>query len=168
MSSAPSRESNPESPPAEESDLFHDVRSEMRAMEEDLGFVRSRLRALFDPWAEGHGGAGRGHDLALAAVDLEDLGTHYEVRFDLPGIPKERVSVKVVGQRVEVRAEAPAVPTGRRVFLVRERAHRGYERTVELPAPVIATEVRATVELGVLTVSIPKTRQAAEHRIAIT
>ena len=168
MSSAPSHESKSETPPAEESDLFHDVRSEMRAMEEDLGFVRSRLRALFDPWAEGHGGAGRGHDLALAAVDLEDLGTHFEARFDLPGVPKERVSVKVVGQRVEVRAEEPETRAGRHVFLVRVRAHRGYERTVELPAPVIATEVRATVELGVLTVTIPKTRQAAEHRITVT
>ena len=152
----------------EGSDPFHDVRAEMRAMEEDLGFVRSRLRSLFDPWVESHGLSPRSHELALAPVDLEDVGTAYEVRFDLPGVPKELVSVKVVGQRVEVRGEVPAErATAKRTFVLRERAHRGYERVVEMPQPVIATEVQARFEGGVLTLSIPKTRQAAEHRITI-
>lgn len=156
-------------PVSDESDLLHDIRLEMRAMEEDLGFVRSRLRSMFDPWAESHGPSARSRDLALAPVDLADLGTAYEARFDLPGISKDRVSVKVVGQRVEVRGEVPDEKAASpRAFVLRERAHRGFERTLELPQPVIATEVAAKFDAGVLTLTIPKTRQAAEHRIAVT
>lgn len=153
----------------EESDPFREVRAEMRAMEEDLGFVRSRLRSLFDPWVESHGPTPHARELALAPVDLEDVGTAYEARFDLPGVAKEQVTVKVVGQRLEVRGELTVErPATKHGFVLRERAHRGYERIVELPQPVIATEVQARFEGGVLTLTLPKTRQAAEHRITIS
>lgn len=137
-------------------------------MEEDLGFVRTRLRQMIDPWFETHGGTVRGRELALPPVDLEDRGTTFDVRFDLPGIPKDRVSVKVLGQRIEVKAELAAESTAsKKSYVLHERAHRGYERVVELPQPVIGSEAQATFEAGVLTVSVPKTRQAAEHRIHI-
>ena len=154
----------------EEPDLFREIRAEMRAMEEDLGFVRSRLRSMVDPWVESRGPAGRHpHELTLAAVDIEDRGTTYEVRYDVPGTSKENIEVKVIGQRIEIRAEIPAPHVEpRHSFLMRERAHRGYERVLELPAPVIGTEVQATLDRGVLVLTIPKTRQAAEHRIPIT
>lgn len=156
-------------PVSEESDLLHDVRAQMRAMEEDLGFVRSRLRSMVDPWMETHGLTPRLRDFALAPVDIEDMGTAYEARFDFPGISKDRISVKVVGQRVEVRGEALEEKAGpKRAFVLRERAHRGYERVLELPLPIIGTETVAKFEGGVLTLTIPKTRQAAEHRITIT
>ncbi len=152
-----------------ESDPFQEFRAEMRAMEEDLGFVRSRLRSMFDPWFETHGLAGRAREFALAPVDIEDLGTSYEVRFDLPGIPKERITVKVVGQRVEVHAEGETERTvTKRSYVLRERAHRGYDRMVELPQPIIGSEVQAKFEAGVLVLTVPKTRQAAEHRISVS
>ncbi|HYK93282.1 MAG TPA: Hsp20/alpha crystallin family protein [Thermoplasmata archaeon] len=155
-------------PVSEEPDLFHDLREQMRAMEEDLGVVRSRLRTMVDPWLESRGLAPHSRDLALAAVDVEDLGTTYEARFDLPGVPREKVSVKVVGQRIEVRADAgEEKSTVKRSYVLRERSHRGYERILELPQPIIGTEVGAKFDAGVLTLTIPKTRQAAEHRIPV-
>ncbi len=152
-----------------EHDPFQEFRAEMRAMEEDLGFVRSRLRSMFDPWMEAHGLPASGHELALPNVDVEDRGTFYEARFDLPGIPKEQIAVKVVGQRVQIHAEAEASSTTTKPnFVLRERTHRGYERVIELPQPIIGSEVQAKNDHGVLTLTIPKTRQAAEHRISVT
>lgn len=161
-------ESKRERTTLQEYDPFQEFRAEMRAMEEDLGFVRNRLRSMFDPWMETHGVPAHGHEFALPSVDLEDRGTAYEARFDLPGIPKEHVSVKVVGQRVEVHGEVEEAKTvSKHAFVLRERAHRGFDRVIELPQPIIGSEVQAKYEAGVLTLTIPKTRQAAEHRIAV-
>lgn len=95
--------------------------------------------------------------LRTAPLDVTDTGTAFELTADLPGIPKEKLEVRVRGACVEIRGEqseaSDADGTG---FVHRERTYAGFYRSVELPEPVKAAEATASVKDGVLTLTLPK------------
>ncbi len=121
----------------------------------------------------GHLGAGtpRARAVALPArppVDVEDRGSDYEVRVDLPGVPKEHIDVKIVGQSLLVTGEArgPA-PAPARPYVLKERAAGRFRREIVFPDPVVGSQVQASFDNGVLTVRVPKVRPPVEHRVPI-
>jgi HSP20 family protein len=103
------------------------------------------------------------------ATDIADLGTSYEVRADLPGFSKEKIEVRVRGRVLELKAEQVAASEERngKQYLRQERSIRSVERAFELPEPVVADQVKARYENGVLTVSIPKAHPAADQKVAV-
>lgn len=96
--------------------------------------------------------------LRAARTDVKDLGDSFQILAELPGIPKEKLEIRVRGNEVEIRAESEeAVTEGTAPkFLVRERRHRGFLRTVELPEPVVGPKAQASLKDGVLTLELPK------------
>ncbi len=95
--------------------------------------------------------------LRAARMDIEETPRAYRLAVEVPGIPKESLSVTVRSNTVEVRGEfatgdAEAAPN----YLRRERGYAGFFRSVELPEPVLAEKGVAKVEHGVLTLELPK------------
>ena len=95
--------------------------------------------------------------LRTARLDVEETPSAYRLRVEVPGIPKEHLSVTVRENTVEVRGEVAAskeetTPT----YLRRERGSAGFYRSVELPEPVVAEKAVAKVEHGVLSLELPK------------
>ena len=74
----------------------------------------------------------------------------------LPGVAKDDVSITVEQNTITVSAkrELPAIEGYE--LRARERRAFAFERTFELPAPIAADKVEASLENGVLTVSLPK------------
>ena len=106
-----------------------------------------------------------------AASDLKDTGKSFEITAELPGIPKERLDVRIRGNSVELRAEQKQ-ETERKEdgFLHRERAYHGFYRAFELPEPVVAEKANARLENGVLHLELPKlapTPPAGEVRVKV-
>ena len=101
-----------------------------------------------------------------ALTDVVDRGTAYLVRTDLPGIPKEKIDVRVNGNVVTIRAE-PAEEKDEAAYVYRERSLRQLERTVELPEPVLAADVKAEYKDGVLSLELPKARPVTEQKVPV-
>jgi len=98
-------------------------------------------------------------ELGLRAprMDVTDAGSSYKVVAEIPGIPKEKLDIRVRGTAVEIRGESAAETEEKRPqYLHRERTYAGYYRAFELPEPVVASEAKATVADGVLDLELPK------------
>lgn len=108
--------------------------------------------------------AGRGAFPPL--TDVEDKGTVYSIRTDLPGIPKEKIDVRVNGSVVIIRAESTEENDGP-AYLYRERSLRSFERSIELPEPVVAADVKAEYKDGVLSLEVPKAHPATEQKVTV-
>ena len=92
-----------------------------------------------------------------ARTDVTDTGSSYKVVAEVPGIPKEKLDIRVRGTSVEIRGEnAEKSETKEGEFVHRERTYAGYYRRLELPETVVATEAKAKVENGLLELELPK------------
>lgn len=100
-------------------------------------------------------------------MDLSDNGDEYMVRFDLPGIDKSNITVKLEDRVLTVQGgtmEERAEKQGGRVIRTERRSGQ-FSRSVMLPGPVRSEGMKANYENGVLTIRIPKAEQAVGQKI---
>jgi len=103
-------------------------------------------------------------------TDVTDTGTAYKVVAEIPGIPKEKLDIRVRGATVEIRAEHEAEKEEKEErYLRRERTYSGYYRAFELPEPVVAADAKAKVQDGVLELELPKqTPTPSEEEVKVS
>jgi len=96
-------------------------------------------------------------NLRAAPTDITDNGKSFKVVAEIPGIPKEKLEVRIRGSTVEIRGESEKREEKTQgEFVHRERTYQGYYRSMELPEPVVAGEAKATVKDGILELDLPK------------
>jgi len=104
-------------------------------------------------------------------TDVTDTGRSYRVVAEVPGIPKEKLDIRIRGTAVEIRGENEAASeTKEEQVLRRERTYANYYRAIELPEPVVAADAKATVTNGVLELELPKqvpTAAESEVKVAV-
>jgi HSP20 family protein len=92
----------------------------------------------------------------LARTDLLETPESFRIVAELPGITKEQLELEVEGTTVAIQARAPSIPLEGTQFLHKERRRASFQRYIELPEPVVAGQVKATLKEGLLTVVLPK------------
>lgn len=103
----------------------------------------------------------------LPPVDVIEDGTGITLYADLPGVPREQLSLRVDGDRLAIEAELHLplpegmTPTHAEVTLQR------YRRTFTLSKELDADKVAAELSHGVLRVRIPKAAHAQPRRISV-
>lgn len=103
----------------------------------------------------------------LPPVDVVEDSTGITLYADLPGVPKDRLSVRVEGDQLQIEAEAVlTVPEGMSPTHA-EVALSRYRRTFTLSKELDADKVGAELAQGVLRVRIPKAEHAQPRRIAV-
>lgn len=101
-------------------------------------------------------------------LTIEQTEDRIELRLEAPGISAEDIALEVDGRRLELRFEAPASkPEEGERYQLRERRTKPFERTLELPWEVEFEAVEARLELGVLSVALPRAASAGARRVAI-
>jgi HSP20 family protein len=104
---------------------------------------------------------------AWPATNVFETKESFVVRADVPGLADSDLSVSVEEEALIIRGERKLpVPEGYRVHL-RERAPVAFTRKLPLPARVDADAVSAALEEGVLTIILPKAREALPRQIAV-
>jgi len=89
-------------------------------------------------------------------VDVLDAGGAVEVRADLPGVAREDVDLRLAGGTLHLAADAPVDAPEDATYVTQERTRNRLDRAVDLPVPVEAEAVTASLTDGVLTVTLPK------------
>ncbi len=106
-----------------------------------------------------------------ARTDVADTGSAYKIVAEVPGIPKDRLDIRVRGSSVEIRGEnSEKTESKDGAFVHRERTYAGYYRLLELPESVVATAAKAKVENGLLELELPKehpTPETGEVKVAV-
>jgi HSP20 family protein len=109
----------------------------------------------------------RGVRLAWPPTNVYETKEAFVVRAEVPGLTEGDVSVSVEDEALVLRGERKTeVPAGYHVHL-RERAPIAFTRKLPLPVRVDADAVTATLKDGVLTVTLPKSRDALPRQIAV-
>ena len=103
------------------------------------------------------------------AMDVQDLEKSYELAFSLPGFEKENITISVKNNTLTLKATKAEVKEDEGVkYLAREIARGSYERDIELPENVNTDKISAEYKSVILTLSIPKTKEALPKVIPIT
>jgi len=106
----------------------------------------------------------------VPAVDITDKDGAFEIKAELPGVDEKDIEVKLVnggllikGEKKEEKEEKDAG------YVMSERSYGSFERYFGLPEGVDTDKIAASYNKGVLTVTLPKTKEAKlqEKKIAI-
>ena len=92
----------------------------------------------------------------------------YEVRVEMPGVPKSGVTLELDDNVLSVRGERSSVlPEGMKA-LHRELSPLNYQLRLRLNMPVDEEKMTATLEEGVLAIRLPLKEAAKPRQIAVS
>ena len=105
------------------------------------------------------------------AVDVLATDEAFILTAAVPGLRAEDLKLEVLADTVTVQGQVPgtdepAVEDG--TWLLRERRHGAFARTLVLPVPVDGAAAEATIDNGLLTVRLPKVEVARPKTIKVT
>ncbi|MCF7826637.1 MAG: Hsp20/alpha crystallin family protein [Candidatus Marinimicrobia bacterium] len=102
------------------------------------------------------------------AMDAVETEKNFELSFSLPGFEKEDITVSVKKNTLNLKATKAEIKEDEgSKYLAREIARGSYERDIELPENVNSDKIAAEYKSGILTLSIPKTKEALPKEIAV-
>ncbi|MEO8296942.1 MAG: Hsp20/alpha crystallin family protein [Burkholderiales bacterium] len=103
----------------------------------------------------------------LPPVDVMEDATGITLYADLPGVPKDRLTLRVEGDQLHLEAEAAlSVPQGMTSNHAEVQLSH-YRRAFTLSKELDADKVSAELAQGVLRVRIPKAAHAQPRKIAV-
>lgn len=115
-------------------------------------------------------GGGRGGEAVewAPAVDIAERDDQLVLTAELPGIQPEDINIELENNVLTIRGEKRQEHEERgRQRYVYERQYGGFARSFTLPRAVSADEIHARFEDGVLTITMPKMREARGKQIEI-
>jgi len=141
-----------------------------RSMGGALEPFRSELDELFDRFFGGP--ESKGGELMQAwtpRVDVEETDKEIVVKADLPGVDPKDVDIAVSDGSLVLRGEKKEErKEEKKDFRQVERFVGQFYREIPLPSGTDPNKIAATSSKGVITVTVPKTPQAAPKKIAVT
>jgi len=130
-----------------------------------FGDLHRELNRLFENMAEDSGSKRTAWTPRADVVEYED---RFEILLDLPGIPRKELTIAFEGETLEVSGErsSEGKPEGCAYYRC-ERATGPFSREFRFPSLVSASGISATLQQGVLKVSVPKAEEAKARTIEI-
>jgi HSP20 family protein len=93
----------------------------------------------------------------LPLCDMEDLGDKYEVTLEAPGIPKDKINVKVGTDYIDISGEQEKkTEEKRKNYLYNERSYSSLRRRISTPEEIDPSKTDAKMENGVLHIQVAK------------
>ncbi len=103
----------------------------------------------------------------MMPMDAYEKDATYTLRFDIPGVSSDQVDVTVEDNLITVTAERSVEDTEGVTWLLRERPTGSNSRQVRLGNRLDASQVTASYDDGVLTVTIPMREEAMPRKVTI-
>ena len=130
-------------------DPFEQLQAELERML-DAAFGHARPSRLYPP------------------VNVFDAGDAYVVKAELPGVTPDTIHIDVEDDTLTLRGERTfSEPNRDAAYHRRERGAGQFRRVVRIPGRLASDEVKAEYRDGVLTVRLPKAKEARPRRVQI-
>ena len=102
-------------------------------------------------------------------VNVFDQGEGYVVKAEVPGVVPEKIEITVEDDTLTLRGErAFSEPAKDAAYHRRERGQGQFRRVVRLPGRLAGEDAKGQYRDGVLTVTVPKAKDARPRRVQIT
>ena len=105
-----------------------------------------------------------------ASLDIGETPEDLKITLDVPGIEEKDIDISLSDHALVIKGEREGREEEEKEDYHRiERSYGAFERRVALPCDVDADRVNATLDKGVLTITLPKSEKAkaSERKIAI-
>jgi HSP20 family protein len=102
------------------------------------------------------------------ALDVYQTPNEVVVKAALPGVKPEDISIDITGETLTIRGEHKAEQEIKeKDYLYQERRYGAFSRSVALPSGLKPDKAEATMEDGVLTLTIPKAEEVKPKAIKV-
>jgi HSP20 family protein len=105
--------------------------------------------------------------LVTAVADIYETDDSFTIKLDMPGVPKESVSVTAEPGRLAAKGEAVAQHLEGGTLLFSEIGRKSYVREFNLGEGVDHNNIQAQLEDGVLVITVPKSDAMKAREIII-
>jgi HSP20 family protein len=124
--------------------------------------MQSALDRMFDEsWR------GARADANALALDVHETDSAYIISAALPGVNADAVSINLHDNVLTITAELPQATYENSRALMLERSYGKVQRSIRLPQPIDANGVEATMDNGVLHLTLSKTPEAQPRNIPV-
>jgi len=104
---------------------------------------------------------GRRSDAFVPQVDVVDTDKEIRVSAELPGLDEKDIEVSLTREALTIKGEKREEKEEKgKDYYRSERSYGSFTRIIPLPVEIDAEKVAASFKKGVLTVKLPKTKQA--------
>lgn len=101
-------------------------------------------------------------------TNVTEDSNNYYVRAELPGIKSDELDIQVTSDGISIAGERKIAEEGNGVkYHRREREAGKFSRSINLPGDIDADAVEASLENGILTITIPKAEVAKPRQITV-
>lgn len=135
----------------------------------DVAVLQNRLNSIFNDFARPESGS---ESLSMGSflppVDVYEDEHKVVLKLEVPGIPKESLSLNVEGRTLTVKGERRFETQEKEENFQRiERRYGSFTRSFTLPATVDTENVTAVTADGVLTIQLAKKAEAKPRQIEV-
>jgi HSP20 family protein len=102
-------------------------------------------------------------EMLMPDIDETEDDKAFHVTVELPGMDEKDVDITLTDRRLTIRGEKKQDKKEEgKDYYRRERGYGAFQRSIELPGEVDASAIEASFRKGVLSIELPKTREAQE------
>jgi HSP20 family protein len=130
-----------------------------------FGALQQEIERVFDNF-----GTWRGFDITAFTPSMEVTETDkaIEVTTEIPGIDEKDVDISLSNDVLTIRGEKRAEKEEKnKSYRLVERSYGAFERSLALPAGIDAEAIKASMDKGVLKITLPKPAAAQAQKIKI-
>jgi HSP20 family protein len=130
--------------------------------------LQREIDRLFDDFTRGFPTFSGGGGELLPSVDVTETDKQIEITAELPGLEEKDVQVNVADNVLTIRGEKKAEKEEKdKTYRLVERSFGSFVRSLELPEGVNADAIKASIDRGVLKVTVPKPAPAQVKKIDV-
>ena len=132
----------------------------------EMDLLHRNIDRIFENmWTEGFGPSTFanvwGSTEVVPKLDLTENESGLQVSVELPGMAEKDVELSLTDRLLTIRGEKKAEKeTKEKDVYRRERSYGSFRRTMEIPADIDSSKIDASFKNGVLTIQLPKTKEA--------
>lgn len=136
-----------------------------------FGSLHREIDRLFDDFARGAlTGFQQGQDRLVPSMDITENDNEIVVAAEMSGLERKDIDISIDDDILTIRGEKKVEEEQKdekKNFHVTERAYGVFYRAIQLPSGVDPSKVQATMQNGVLKITIPKPARSQAKKIEV-
>ena len=135
--------------------------------------LQNEIDRLFDDFTRGFptfsaSGGNGGAAVMMPTMDVAETDKEIEITAELPGLEEKDVQINVADNVLTIRGEKKAEKEQKdKNYRLVERSYGSFERSLELPEGFNADAIKASIDKGVLKVTVQKPAPAQVKKIEV-
>jgi HSP20 family protein len=106
---------------------------------------------------------------AMPRTNFYEARDYLEIKAEVPGLAREDLSIKIQGNYLEISGTRKGdAPEGYKAHRIERKAPTSFTRSFTLPSDVNVDKVEATLNNGLLTLTLPKAEAAKPKQIMVS